>query len=92
MRLHPIPRRSGYQRRCRICTGVPLGPFAVVALKRLQTDRKINADGEFDRKTRGMLCRVLNRQTEAAQKQAASAAKKPTSKARAKPKKAKASK
>jgi Putative peptidoglycan binding domain len=69
--------------------------FVVAALKRFQKDRKIKADGEFDRKTRGTLYRVLKQQTEAAQKQAASAAKKPASRAKAKKptaKKAKASK
>jgi Putative peptidoglycan binding domain len=71
--------------------------FVVAALKRFQKNRKIRADGEFDRKTRGTLYRVLKQQTEAAHKQAASAAKKaatkkPTSKPKAKAKKAKPSK
>lgn len=49
--------------------------FVENAVKRFQKDRKIKADGEFDRKTRGTLFRVLTRQTEAAEKQKASASK-----------------
>jgi hypothetical protein len=64
--------------------------FVEAALKRFQKNRKIRADGEFDRKTRGTLYRVLKQQTEAARKQATSAAKKPTTKAKAKAKAKKA--
>lgn len=64
--------------------------FVVAALKRFQKDFKIKSDGEFDRKTRGTLYRVLARQTEAAEKEKAAASKKP--KKAKKAKKAKASK
>jgi hypothetical protein len=49
--------------------------FVEAAVKRFQKDRKIKADGEFDRKTRGTLFRVLARQTEAAEKEKAAASK-----------------
>ena len=49
--------------------------FVEAAVKRFQKDRKIKADGEFDRKTRGTLYRVLARQTEAAEKEKAAASK-----------------
>ena len=70
--------------------------FVEAAVKRFQKDRKIKVDGEFDRKTRGTLYRVLARQTEAAEKEkaaASKASKKPkTTKTAKTAKKAKASK
>jgi putative peptidoglycan binding protein len=57
--------------------------FVEAAVERFQKDRKIKADGEFDRKTRGTLFRVLARQTEAAEKEkvaASKASKKPKTK------------
>ena len=73
--------------------------FVEAAVKLFQKDRKIKADGEFDRKTRGTLFRVLARQTEAAEKEKAAASKAPkkpktpkTAKTAKKTKKATASK